>query len=269
MVTIADKYDGSRENGPASSWMEHRTEINGIAVNARFSKRAVDEIFLPMLDCFRQMRQEKGRRILVMLAAPPGAGKSTLLSFLQAISGGAVQAIGMDGFHRRQEDLQQHFTQRDGKRVSLVEIKGAPITFDLDKLTGSIRRVAAGENCGWPVYDRLLHNPVEDAVTVDGEIVLLEGNYLLLDADGWRELRRYADCTVQIGADENMLRSRLIDRRMKTGVEEAAAIRFVDFSDMPNVRLCLRSSMPADLQLWMDGDGDYRMVKAPSLFHAD
>ena len=29
-------------------------------------------------------------------------------------------------------------------------IKGAPPTFDLEKLTERLKRVAAGENCGWP-----------------------------------------------------------------------------------------------------------------------
>ena len=107
----------------------------------------------------------------------------------------------------------------------------------------------------------MLHNPVEDAVRVDGGIVLLEGNYLLLDEDGWRELSGYADYTVSIGADEALLRSRLIGRRIKTGVDEAAATRFVDYSDMPNVRLCLEKTKPADCRLWIDADGDYHICK--------
>ena len=60
-----------------------------------------------------------------------------------------------------------------------------------------------------------------------------------------------------MSADEDLLRTRLIERRMKTGVAEDAAIRFVDFSDMPNVRLCLEKSLPADLQLAIDAEGDY------------
>ena len=60
-----------------------------------------------------------------------------------------IQAIGMDGFHKRQDYLKSHFVQVGGQRVSMVEIKGAPITFDLQRLTESIQRVAAGEKCGW------------------------------------------------------------------------------------------------------------------------
>lgn len=244
---------------------EYRVMINGLPVSAQYSRRAIEGIFLPLLRRLTALRQEKGRRILALLAAPPGCGKTTLDCFLEKLSREQtdlcpLQAIGMDGFHRRQEYLQSHFTERDGKRVSLVEIKGAPITFDLPGLTESMRRVAAGEACGWPVYDRTLHNPVEDALRVEGQIVLLEGNYLLLDADGWRELSRYADYTISITADEALLRARLIDRKIKTGVDAERAIRFVDFSDMPNVRLCLEKSLRADQALRIDEAGDYHMA---------
>ena len=243
----------------------HRVVINGIGTEARYSRRAVEEVFLPLLRRLTVLRQEKGRRILALLAAPPGAGKTTLLSFLEKLSREdpntePIQAVGMDGFHRRQEYLLSHTAERDGKRIPMVEIKGAPVTFDLDALARVVKKAAAGEDIGWPAYDRLLHNPVEDAVRVNGEIVLLEGNYLLLDEEGWRELHDYADYTVSVSAEESLLRERLISRRIRTGVEREAAVRFVDFSDMPNVRLCLEKSLPADLRLRLDGDGDYHII---------
>ncbi len=240
--------------------IEHHVVINGIDVDAVYSEQAVQTIFLPLLEKLERMQKEKGKRILAMLAAPPGAGKSTLLAFLSRLAeerGCRIQTIGMDGFHRRQEYLLSHFVERNGEQIPMVRIKGAPVTFDLPRLTESIRKAAAGEVCGWPAYDRLLHNPVENAVLLDSEIILLEGNYLLLDEDGWRDLRNYADYTISVRADEGMLRSRLIDRRIRTGVEHDAAVRFVDYSDMPNVRLCLEKTLPADLRLHMDTKGEY------------
>ena len=126
--------------------MDYRVRINGIDVRAEYTDRAVHEIFLPLLKKLTDMRNEKGERLLVMLAALPGAGKSTLLSFLEKLSRDhedlcAVQAVGMDGFHRRQEYLESHFVFRGGKRISMVEIKGAPVTFDLRRLTESVRQV--------------------------------------------------------------------------------------------------------------------------------
>jgi pantothenate kinase len=232
----------------------YSVEINGIHVDATYSDEVVERLFLPLLKELSALQKEKGRRILVMLAAPPGAGKSTLVSFLEKLSRENdditdLQAIGMDGFHRRQEYLLSHTTIRDGKEVKMVEIKGAPVTFDLEKLTAAIKKVSSGEDTFWPIYDRHRHNPVEDAIHITEDIVLLEGNYLLLDMDGWNRLRDMADYTISITANEAMLRKRLIDRKMKSGNDIESATRFVDYSDMANVRLCLEKTVKADMVL--------------------
>ena len=240
--------------------MEYKVNINGIDVNAYYSEKVINHLFVPLLKHLSSLHANKQQRILVMLAAPPGAGKSTLVSFLsdlakKIIPEKTVQAVGMDGFHRRQEYLLSHSICIDGKDISMVNIKGAPVTFDLDALRNKICELTTLSVCKWPYYDRLLHNPVEDAISIDSDIVFLEGNYLLLDMDGWRDLASHADFTISLLADEKMLRERLVKRRIATGVEKAAAESFVDFSDMANVRLCLQKTMKANLELLISQDG--------------
>lgn len=150
----------------------------------------------------------------------------------------------------------------------MVSIKGAPVTFDLNGLRTKILEVKEYPTCKWPHYDRLLHNPVEDAITIDADIVLLEGNYLLLDLAGWRELVTYADFTISISANEELLRERLIKRRIATGVQETAAKQFVEFSDMANVRLCLEKTKSADLQLELTNDGTEITWKENDIFNS-
>ena len=232
--------------------MEYKVNINGLDIEANFSQRSIDEILLPLLQRLTNMQKEKGSRVLVMVAAPPGAGKSTLVSFLEKLSKETegitpIQAIGMDGFHMRQEYLVSHTTVRDGEEIPMVQIKGAPETFDLTGLMVRVSSVAKAEICGWPIYDRTLHNPVDNVITVDGDIVLLEGNYLLLNRQGWDELSKMADYTIFIKADEKLLRNRLIERKALSGNSTSDATSFVDFSDMVNVRTCLQESKPADL----------------------
>ena len=247
------------------NYISHNVLINGLEVNAVYSRDSIDGIFRPLLRRLTRMQREKNRRVLVLFAAPPGAGKSTLLSFLERLAeedehSGEVQVIGMDGFHRRQAYLVSRTVIRDGEEIPMTRIKGAPETFDLEKLTERLQMVAAGERCGWPVYDRRLHDPVDNVITVDGDIVLLEGNYLLLDEPGWRDLRGFADYTVLIRADEDMLRRRLTDRKARGMATREEAEKFVDFSDMRNVRTCLEHSGSADLILEMTGDGEFRVV---------
>lgn len=246
--------------------MEYHVNINGLDVDATYNNTAVKEIFFPILNKVTRLSKEKDGRVLVLVAAPPGAGKSTLCSFLEKLSRENseftdAQSIGMDGFHRMQEYLETHKTFRDGKEITMAQIKGAPETFDLDAFKTKIKEILTLDETGWPIYDRLLHNPVEDAITVDKSVVFLEGNYLLLDEDGWRDIRDLADFSIFIKADPDMLRKRLIDRKAKSGNSIEKATAFVDFSDMANVRLCLEKSMAADVTLLLKEDDDYSIDK--------
>jgi len=253
---------------PEVKWpdpVRYDVRINGLEVNAVYSLDSIENIFVPLLRKLTKMRREKNGRVLAMFAAPPGAGKSTLLSFLAKLAeedeqSDEVQVLGMDGFHRRQAYLVSRTVVRDGAEIPMASIKGAPQTFDLEKLSERVQNIAAGRTCSWPIYDRRLHDPVDDAVTVDGEIVLIEGNYLLLDEPGWRDLRNYADYTVLIRADAELLRRRLVDRKAMGMASRGEAEKFVEFSDMRNVRTCLEHSGGADLVLEMAGDGEFAVV---------
>ena len=64
------------------------------------------------------------------------------------------------------------------------------------------------------------------------------------------------------GDSPEMLRSRLIERKMASGVPHEKAVDFVDFSDMPNARLCLEKSLPADLTLQVQENGVFCPVPA-------
>ncbi len=239
--------------------------INGILVDAQYDDANIDQIFIPLLKELTDMYRKCGSRQLVYLAAPPGAGKSTLASFLEHLSSEDIdlediQAIGMDGFHRRQEYLLSHTMIRDGREIPMIDVKGAYETFDFERLERAIKKVLIEEECGWPVYDRLLHNPVEDAISVNKNIVLLEGNYLLLDIDGWDRLSSYADYTISVNAEEEMLRERLVLRRIASGHPAESAAEFVDYSDMYNARICMEHLKKADLMLRLKKDGTYEKV---------
>lgn len=246
--------------------MNYCTEINGMQVNAVYSEECIEQILIPLLKKLTAMQKEKGARLMVMLAAPPAAGKSTLVSFLHHLSRSIpgvtpITAIGMDGFHRYQSWLLEHTLVRDGREICMVDVKGTPETFDLEKLAAAVTRVAGGEVCGWPDYNRMLHNPVENARVVDGDIVILEGNYLLLDWPGWRDLHSCADYTIRIVAREEDLRDRLIRRKAASGASWEDAVRFAEQSDLYNARLCLAHSLDADLTLRMQADGAYKLQK--------
>ncbi len=242
--------------------MKRRMEINGLAVEANYSDETVGTIFLPLLAGLGRMQRECGRRLVVFLTAPPAAGKSTLVKFLTALSREEpglvpVTAVGMDGFHHRQEYLLSHTVLRDGKELPMTHVKGAPVSFDLAAFAERLSQVRTERTCPWPEYNRKLHDPVDNAVLIEGDIVIVEGNYLLLDEEGWRDLRAHADYAVRILAEEADVRDRLIWRRTVNGVPLEEAKYMVDNNDLPNVRLCMERSMEGDLTLRLRENGDY------------
>ena len=242
--------------------MKFTLDNSGMTDAVVFADEDIEQIFMPLLRRLTALRREKGRRVLAMLAAPPAAGKSTLAAVLGLLSRREaglcpLTVLSMDGFHRRQAWLLQHTATRDGKIIPMTKIKGAPQTFDLEAMTERVARVAAGEECLWPRYDRQLHDPVEDAIRVTGEVVLLEGNYLLLDEARWRELRAFADYTIFVAAEPSFLRERLLKRHLAGGKSPEQAAGIIDGSDMVNIDLCLRRSAPADLTLYVDSAGRY------------
>jgi len=241
--------------------MEYTFPVNGFEVKARYDEKAVAEIFLPLLEKLSRMQREAGRRLVVFLAAPPAVGKSTLAAFLEMLSRShealvPLQALGMDGFHNHQEYILAHTVMRAGEEVPMKSVKGAPESFDLERLSDMLCRVRK-EDLKWPFYDRRLHDVVEDVIPVSADILLVEGNWLLLDAPGWRALE--CDFSLFIGAEEIQLRDRLIERKMRGGLSREAAEAFYDACDGPNIRLCMGKHKRADVELTLLGDGCYQM----------
>ena len=242
-----------------------KLNVNGLNVDAHFTEANVKEIFIPLLKRLTKLQKDKSKRILVILAAAPGTGKSTLCTYLEKLSKEnkeftEIQSIGMDGFHYQQDYLNSHSTIRNGKEILMAKIKGSPETFNLPLLTERIKKIASGENCRWPIYDRKIHNPVDNVITITSNIILLEGNYLLLKERGWNELELLSDYTILLKTNENILRKRLIDRKVAGGKSIEEATSFVDYSDMVNVKTCLEKSNKGNLTLEVLEDNSYRVI---------
>ncbi len=239
--------------------------VTGFDMEAKYTQENIDQIFLPLLRTLTQMRRESGKRIVCFLAAPPATGKSTLALFLQHLSEQdetleKAAAIGLDGFHYHGDYLKSHYGVRDGQKVLLATVKGAPDTYDLTKLADKLTALHQEETVRWPVYDRNIHDVREDAALVDAGIILFEGNYLLLQDPAWKALRPLADYSVLIRADESMLHTRLVDRKERGGTPRDKAEAWYESVDRPNILTVLDTSDPGDLNLCLEPNGIYRSV---------
>ena len=232
-------------------------QVNGLAIEAEFDSRDRERVFLPLLRRLSDLQREKNRRIVAFLAAPPAAGKSTLCLYLEQLSRTEpglipVQSVGIDGFHYPQAYLDSHTIERNGATIPLAKIKGAPETYDVEKLRGLLARVHE-QNQRWPLYDRRIHNPVENAVEIREQILLLEGNWLLLDEAPWNRLA--CDYSIFLRAGDDKQLERIVRRKMMGGFDEATAREFVRNNDAPNIARCMDCSRRGDLNLQYAKDG--------------
>ena len=244
-------------------WRTCRLMMNGQAHKVQYNQATIDNLFLPFLHRMSKKQQKLGRRMIIFLAAPPGAGKSTLALFLERLSNTVedivpVQALGVDGFQYPQNYLIAHSIEREGKRIPLSSIKGAPETFAVEKLTAKLTDVRK-HNVRWPIYDRTIHDVVEEMVTVKRPIVILEGNWLLLGEDHWQNIRSLADNSLFVRAEPADLKERLIRRKIAGGSTWEAAQKLYQQTDRLNVERCLKKSWPADETWQLLPDGDYQL----------
>lgn len=200
-------------------WHTYEMIVNGLPQRIRYNANTVEHLFLPLLRRLTELQRRSGQRCIAFLAAPPATGKTTLAQFLERLSRTeagltSVQALGMDGFHYPNRCLAAHTILRDGEKIPLTSIKGAPETFDVPALAAKLG-AARESSVTFPVYDRRIHDVVPNAVTADVPILLVEGNWLLLDEEPWSGLRLLADYAVRIDAPAAFLRDRLIARKVQ------------------------------------------------------
>jgi pantothenate kinase len=84
------------------------------------------------------------------------------------------------------------------------------------------------------------------AIGPEANLVITEGNYLLLDQPWWRDVRQVLDEVWYVDAPRDVLRRRLIERQVAGGRPEEDAVRHVDESDLPNAELVARTRQFAD-----------------------
>jgi pantothenate kinase len=182
-----------------------------------------------------------GPRWLIGITGAPGAGKSTLAAFLAELLGARGAHVPMDGFHLADVEL---------VRQGLRDRKGAPETFDAfgyAALLGRLRE-GRGHTVYAPGFDRDLEQPLAGAIAVppEVEVVVSEGNYLLVDRPGWREVRAALDEVWHVQVDEEVRTERLVGRHVEFGKAPAAAQAWVDRVDGPNAALVEACAHRAD-----------------------
>lgn len=185
------------------------------------------------------------KRYFIALAGPPASGKSTISEKLNEdlnIKGFPSDILQMDGFHLDDAILSSQ---------NILPRKGSPETFDVMGLKSFLIRLANEPEVIVPIFDRSLELSRSSAVTIseNKKIIIVEGNYLLLNSYPWNELNNYFDSRVMIHCEESVLEKRLIDRWKGFNLTQDQINQKVYENDLPNGVNVIQNSIEADYYL--------------------
>ena len=190
-----------------------------------------------------------GRKILGIVG-PPGCGKSTLAAALLEFLGDDAVAVPMDGYHLANVEL---------ARLGRAGRKGAEDTFDSAGYVSLLRRLKGqqtNEIVYAPEFRREIEEPIANAIPVfpETQLVITEGNYLLLDHGHWAGVSELLDEIWYVDIDHSVRRERLVKRHMHFGRSQNAAEDWVANTDEPNAVRIEATKHRADVLFNWEGE---------------
>lgn len=197
-----------------------------------------------------ELRETSEKRILIGIVGKPGAGKSTVVSkLIELLPGDETTIISQDGYHLSNAQL---------KDLGRSDRKGAPDTFDPISFTQLLKRVATDLESD--IYFPIFHREIEESIAAEGiissrtKIVLVEGNYLLLETHGWHEVANQLHETWYLEIDDEMRLKRLVARHIEYGKDPDFAYVWAHGTDEVNAQLIEATKVRADALLVMSED---------------
>lgn len=188
-----------------------------------------------------QVAQLDGGEIFWLgIAGAPGSGKSTISQKLALRLGDTAIVVPMDGYHYYRSELDQMADAKEAHRR-----RGAPFTFNAQRFVDEIAEARKRREGRFPSFDHGTGDPVEEDVRLlkgHHRVVIVEGNYLLLDDEPWNQIRALLDESWYLDVEINLCMERVRARFLATGRDSQTAHRRIADNDRPNAELVARVS---------------------------
>ncbi|WP_440910365.1 AAA family ATPase [Candidatus Pelagibacter sp.] len=195
-------------------------------------------------DLIKKLDNTKNR-YLIALAGPPASGKTTVSEKITKdlnLKGYPSNILQMDAFHYDNGILENK---------GLLSKKGSSETFDVMGLKNFLNRLNDEDEVIVPIFDRSLELSKSSAVIISKKtrVIIVEGNYLLLNSEPWKKLHNYFQSKIIIDCEEKIREERLIKRWENFNLSKEEIHKKVYENDLPNGFNVLKNSIEADYTL--------------------
>lgn len=190
-------------------------------------------------------------RYIVGLAGAPGSGKSTcakqVVHIINAIQGEECAVmVPMDGYHYTKAQLDEF--EDPGEAHAR---RGAHWTFDAEGFVSKVEELSENTNeCIYaPTFDHGQGDPVARGVCIERHhgIVIVEGNYLLLDIEPWNRLGHVFNETWFIDCDIEESMKRVYTRQTRNGTPSRESRHRIETNDRPNAEMIQQTAARAQV----------------------
>ena len=203
-------------------------ELNSIrSLNDEISLQDVQDVYLPLVHLLRlykknleDMSFSKGLFLQKIVKTPPliigisgsvAVGKSTTARLVQLLLSRAfkrlsVELITTDGFLYSTDTL---------KAKNLLERKGFPESYDMERLLKTLYQVKNGEECEIPIYSHEIYDIVPDQTQKinNPDILIVEGiNVLQSPENQMLYVSDFYDFSIYVDAEESLIEKWYLER---------------------------------------------------------
>jgi putative kinase len=226
------------------------------------------EQWRPLLGQLSEFIKLHPKRMMMAIAGPPGSGKTFLAAQLvwlaehgflrHGTQSCQAVALPMDGFHYPDPVLaKRELVMKNGEKISLVRCKGSPETFDVEALKKHLLQLRGRPaTMTWPDYDRVHHMPMPGAIKVHDtdNLVIVEGNYLLLNMPPYEGISDFFHVRMYVEASAGAMIANLMNRHMEGGKTMEGSKDWIKRIDLPNARLVEMTRGRADVIVRRDSE---------------
>lgn len=143
--------------------------------------------------------------------------------------------VTMDGYHYYRHQLDQ---MEDPEYAHAR--RGAEFTFDAERFVKDIKQAENDGIGSFPDFDHAKKDPEEGKIKFDRtvhQVVLVEGLYVLLNKEPWRQLKHIFSRTFFLNTEDNiMIQRHKMRMTTKMGLSEDEAERRIHENDMVNAK---------------------------------